>query len=368
MRRVPSGIIREPSASNIRNARPGSQSAGPLPEIPGRGMSPNASGDNEAIYTIPFFMISQSQSKQMEAESLWMWTGGRVGFGYFVFAEQSERKAFPMPLDQLLTIIEEISHGNYSGDIMPLTAPDQPEPIRSIAEAMGMLMVKVEGREYQLEMLVDELRQLNEQIRQNTIGVMAAMARALEARDEYTRGHADRVADWAEQLALKLGLDPDEVRYVKLGGLLHDIGKIGFPDDLFQDHGKKNPSHIVREIVKHPSVGYEILSSLDFLGPAVEFVRCHHERPDGKGYPRQLKDSEIPLGAKILAVSDAFDAMTTDRPYQKGRSFEVALEILQKGAGKQWDARCVGAFAEILGSSQGRSLIAVAGVRGDGPL
>lgn len=257
-----------------------------------------------------------------------------------------------MPIDQLLKIIQEIAHGNYSSDIMPLTVPDQPEPIRTIAEAMGMMMVKVEGREYQLEMLVEELRQLNEKIRQNTIGVMSAMARALEARDEYTRGHADRVAGWAERLARKLGLDQDQIKYVKLGGLLHDIGKIGFPDDLFQSHGKKNSSHIVKEIVKHPSVGYEILSDLDFLGPAVEFVRCHHERPDGKGYPRRLQDSEIPLGAKILAVSDAYDAMTTDRPYQKGRSTQVALEILQKGAGKQWDPRCVEAFAEVLGNPQ----------------
>lgn len=258
-----------------------------------------------------------------------------------------------MSADRLLEIIQAIARGNYSSDIMALTAPDQPEPIRTIAEAMGLMMVKVEAREYQLEMLVEELRHLNEQIRLNTIGVMAAMARALEARDEYTRGHADRVADHAEQLAIQLGLDEAEVRYVKLGGLLHDIGKIGFPDDLFQDHGRKNPPHIVREIVKHPRVGYEILSKLEFLGPAVEYVRNHHERPDGKGYPRRLEDSEIPLGAKILAVADAFDAMTTDRPYQKGKSCNEALAILQGGCGKQWDARCVDALVELL--KDGRS-------------
>ena len=129
---------------------------------------------------------------------------------------------------------------------------------------------------------------------------------------------------------------------------MHDIGKIGFSDDLFNPHGAKNPPEIVKEIISHPTTGANILHDLDFLGPAVEYVYCHHERPDGKGYPRKLKDEQIPLGAKILAVADAFDAMTTDRPYQKGRSRETALEILEKNAGKQWDSQCVSAIEAIL--------------------
>jgi SAM-dependent methyltransferase len=143
-------------------------------------------------------------------------------------------------------------------------------------------------------------------------------------------------------------MDDEAVEFVRLGGILHDIGKIGFPDDLFNPHHKKNPPEMVKNITRHPAEGAAILKNLDFLGPAVDYVHCHHERPDGKGYPRRLKASEIPLGASILAVADAFDAMTTDRPYQKGLSIDEALTILKKEADKKWDSDCVNAFAQVL--------------------
>jgi len=253
-----------------------------------------------------------------------------------------------MSIDKLLNIIEEIAAGNYSNDIMTLTRDDQPEPIRTIAEAMGLMMVKVEAREYRLELMVKELEALNEKIRKNTINTVSAMAHALAARDVYTEGHAARVGSLAAQMAVQMKLNDQETEHVRLGGILHDIGKIGFPDELFAEHEGKNPSHIVKEILKHPATGAEILNGLDFLGPAVEYVLCHHERPDGKGYPRHLKDEAIPLGAKILAVADAFDAMTTDRPYQKGRSPETALGILRKHAGTRWDEACVASLETIL--------------------
>ena len=251
-------------------------------------------------------------------------------------------------VDHLLEIIQEIAKGNYSNDIMALTGEDQPEPMRTIAEAMGMMMVKVEAREYRLEMLVEELKKLNEKIKQNTINVVSAMAHALAARDIYTEGHAVRVGDLACQMAQQLGLDEQEVEFMRLGGILHDIGKIGFPDRLFESHGARNPPEVVKEIIKHPAVGAEILHDLDFLGPVLDYVRCHHERPDGKGYPRNLKGDQIPLGARILAVADAFDAMTTDRPYQKGMTNEVAMGILRKHAGKKWDEGCVAALEAVL--------------------
>ena len=113
---------------------------------------------------------------------------------------------------------------------------------------------------------------------------------------------------------------------------------------------------MVKEIISHPTTGAAILRDLDFLGPAIEYVYCHHERPDGKGYPRNLKDEEIPLGAKILAVADSFDAMTTDRPYQKEKSRQIALDILRKNAGTKWDSQCVSAMEAILGESERESL------------
>lgn len=253
-----------------------------------------------------------------------------------------------MSVDRLLKIIEEIAGGKYSNDIMELTTEDHPETVRSVAEAVGLMMVKIEAREYHLEMMVQELETLNQTIRNNTIHMVSAMAHALAARDTYTEGHTARVADLAKRMAEYMEFDDDQIEYVRLAGILHDIGKIGFSDALFNPHGAKNPPEIVKEILSHPATGATILEDLDFLGPAIEYVHCHHERPDGKGYPRKLKDEEIPLGAKILAVADAFDAMTTDRPYQKGKSLETALDILRKNAGTKWDARCVSAMEAIL--------------------
>lgn len=252
------------------------------------------------------------------------------------------------PIEELLQVIEEIAKGNYSNDIMPLTADDQPEPVRTIAEAVGMMMVKVEAREYQLEMLIEELKELHEKVKQNSINVVSAMATALSARDEYTQGHTARVSELAYKMAVRMNLNEKETEFIRLGGVLHDIGKIGFSDRLFQSHGSKNSSDLVKEIIKHPTTGWEILRDLDFLGPALEYVYSHHERPDGLGYPQELKDEEIPLGARILAVADGYDAMTTDRPYQKGRSKEEALRILKENAGKKWDEKCVDAIEHIL--------------------
>lgn len=254
-------------------------------------------------------------------------------------------------LKKLLEVIQDVSSGKYSNDIMSLTGPGTPEPVRMIAEAMGLMMVKVEAREYRLEMLVSELKALNEKIRRNTINTVSTMANALDARDPYTKGHTERVADLAEQIAIEMGIEDKDVNYIRLGGLLHDIGKIGFPDYLFQPHEEKNPPEMVKRIIKHPTVGAEILQELDFLGPALEYVRSHHERPDGKGYPRRLKAADIPLGAKIIAVADSFDAMTTERPYQKAMTPEVALEILQRHAGAQWDTGCVEALGHYLANS-----------------
>lgn len=231
---------------------------------------------------------------------------------------------------QLLEIIEEIASGSYSDRIMALTGPDSPEPVRTIAEAMGLMMVKVEAREFRLEQLIAQLKELNQRIRDNTIATVSAMAHALAARDAYTEGHAARVGELGAELARRLGLPTEDVEWVRLGGILHDIGKIGFPDTLFETHGKKNPPELVKRIIGHPARGYEILRDLDFLGPALDFVRDHHERLDGSGYPRNLKGDDISLGACILAVADGYDAMTTDRPYQKGMEPKVALEKLRK--------------------------------------
>jgi HD-GYP domain-containing protein (c-di-GMP phosphodiesterase class II) len=242
---------------------------------------------------------------------------------------------------RLLEIIKEIAEGHYSDDIMELTRDDVPEPIRTVAEAMGLMMVKVEAREF-------HLTQLYERIRQGAIATVSAMANALAARNAYTEGHAERVSVLARDTARGLGLNDEETEFVRLGGLLHDIGKIGFSDLLFEDHGQKNPPELVKIILGHPEVGWRVLADLDFLGPALTYVRCHHERLDGSGYPRRIKGEAIPFGALIIAAADGFDAMTTDRPYQKGMDIQTALANLRKQCPHRLDTRVVEALAKVV--------------------
>jgi putative nucleotidyltransferase with HDIG domain len=160
------------------------------------------------------------------------------------------------------------------------------------------------------------------------------------------------VGELGAAIARRLGLAEDEVERVRLGGVLHDIGKINFRDELFAQHDARLPGDLVKIVVRHPEVGYEILRELDFLGPALDFVRCHHERLDGSGYPRKIKAPEIPLGARIIAVADGFDAMTTDRPYQNGMDPVVALANLRKQTPHRLDAAVVAALEELVAAGE----------------
>lgn len=232
--------------------------------------------------------------------------------------------------DKMITIIEDIAKGNYSNDIMTFAKDDNDENIRRISEAVGMMMVKVEAREYALQLMVDQLQELNDTIKKNALQTVSSIAKALGVRDEYTEGHAERVASYATRLATRLGLSQSEIHDIQVAGMLHDIGKIGFSDELFANTDSKLSDRMFAEICQHPTRGREILCELEFIGPAVDYVAAHHEKLDGTGYPLGLKGEEIPLGARILAVADCFDAITTTRSYQTARSCEAALEILNK--------------------------------------
>ncbi|WP_243544502.1 HD-GYP domain-containing protein [Pseudodesulfovibrio tunisiensis] len=241
--------------------------------------------------------------------------------------------------ENLLRLIREIAGGTYSDDIMELTGPGYPPEIREIAEAVGMMMVRIEAREYHLE-------QLAEQLKANSLKTVTAIATALGERDAYTAGHGDRVGAYAARLGQRLGLDADTVEQLRIAGILHDIGKIGFSDTIFSNEDTSLNKDMLLEIRSHPQWSYNILQDLDFLGPVLEYVYDHHERLDGKGYPRGLRDGEIPLGARILAVVDCFDAMTTNRPYQPGRTPQHALAVLGEMAGSALDPDVVEAFMD----------------------
>jgi HD-GYP domain-containing protein (c-di-GMP phosphodiesterase class II) len=238
---------------------------------------------------------------------------------------------------RLVEAIKAIAAGRYSNDIMELTGPEYPPEVQELAEAVGMMMVRIEAREYHLE-------QLTETIRANSLSTVTAVVNALGARDAYTEGHGERVSAYAERLARRLGLDDDETERIRIAGVLHDIGKIGFSDLIFSNEDTHMNEDMLLEIRSHPQWGYDILKNLDFLGPSLDYVYAHHERLDGRGYPRGLSGDEIPLGARVLAVADCFDAMTTNRPYQRGRTPQEALAILGSLAGAALDPAVVDAF------------------------
>ena len=181
------------------------------------------------------------------------------------------------------------------------------------------------------------------QLQDTYLMTIEALAAAVEARDPYTHGHTRRVEQYAVLMAGALGASRDEVTALRHACVLHDIGKIGIEDQILRKQGRLDPSEEVR-MQRHSLIGVEMLYGIDFLEPVLPLIRHHHERWDGNGYPDQLGEDEIPLGARILAVADALDAMTSDRPYRPARTFEYAKSEILKGSGTHFDPEVVTAF------------------------
>jgi putative nucleotidyltransferase with HDIG domain len=175
-----------------------------------------------------------------------------------------------------------------------------------------------------------------------------SLVAALDARDRDTRGHSERVSDLALEVALEMGVPEgsEDARTIQWGSLLHDVGKIAVPDAIL-----RKPDSLTNEeweiMRAHPVAGYDILRSVAFLAPAADIVLAHHERFDGNGYPARLAGDDIPLGARIFAIADAFDAMTSDRYYRAGVSAEESLAELVKHSGSQFDPAVVRAFLRV---------------------
>jgi len=168
-----------------------------------------------------------------------------------------------------------------------------------------------------------------------TFQSLVALANAVDAKDRYTAGHADRVTEYALIIARKMKYSPhDQSAWVRLerGGRLHDIGKIGVPDAVLEKPGKLTEAEF-EKMKSHTTIGFNILSVLKMLTDELVIVRSHHERYDGKGYPDQKKGDELPMFAWIVSAADAIDAMTSDRPYRKGMSLEMAIDQVREGAG-----------------------------------
>ncbi len=184
-----------------------------------------------------------------------------------------------------------------------------------------------------------------DELRRSYDSIVAVLCAALDLRDNVTHGHARRVSELASVVAWQMGLRKEEERRIEKAAVLNDIGKMGVADAVLAKPGPLDDAEWA-EMKRHPELGYRMLKGIDFLKDAAEIVYAHHERYDGAGYPRGLKGDEIPLGARIFAVVDAYDAMTSHRPYRKARPHQKAVEEVVRNSGIQFDPDVVRAFLE----------------------
>jgi HD-GYP domain-containing protein (c-di-GMP phosphodiesterase class II) len=218
----------------------------------------------------------------------------------------------------------------------------------------------------QVAQRAEENRRLYEDLRAIYRDTVRAFAAAIDIKDKYTQGHSERVGRYSEIIAREMGWSEDEVEGIQIAGYLHDVGKLVVDRNIINA-----PYHIdakqSSELNKHPAAGYEILAAINHPYADIPLMaKYHHERLDGRGYPDGLTDKQIPLGAKIVSLADAFDAMTTDRPYRRRRSFEDVVRDLRQNSGKQFDGKVVVAFArailnELLGETKDRRIMKMLG-------
>ena len=210
-----------------------------------------------------------------------------------------------------------------------------------------------------LQERIDEIKDLYTKEHRVFIHTAIALAAAIDARDPYTHGHTERVTHYALAVADELYEIPEAQSYrnfretLHIAALLHDVGKIGIPDAILNKKGKLTKKEF-EKIKEHPVIGATILTPIKELGDVVKEIKYHQERYDGKGYPEGIKSSEIPLIARIIAVCDAFDAITTDRPYRQRKMSEIAIQELRNGSGTQFDPIVVSAF--LLAFEKGKIL------------
>jgi HD-GYP domain-containing protein (c-di-GMP phosphodiesterase class II) len=222
----------------------------------------------------------------------------------------------------------------------PSTLPREMAEIEELREELARLRASLAERDREAEQ-----REL--QLRASYEATVRALADAVEARDAYTARHAERVSAYGLEIARACGMDTGGGPDLEFGFLLHDIGKIAISDAILYKPGRLTDDE--RDAMRrHPLIGEEIVRGIDFLAGARQVVRSHHERWDGAGYPNHLAGDQIPLGARIIFVADAYDAMTSDRAYSRSMSQREALGELERCAGTQFDPAVVRALAEEL--------------------
>jgi putative nucleotidyltransferase with HDIG domain len=206
--------------------------------------------------------------------------------------------------------------------------------------------VELQRKNSEIEELFRELKTAFEEVRQSYQDILEALMAALDTRDTETQGHSLRVAEYTVTIARHMRIDEPDLTNIRRGALLHDVGKIGIPDAILRKPGKLTEEEWV-EMRKHPEIGYHMLSSIKFLEKSLPIVLSHQERFDGSGYPHKLKGEQIPLGARIFALADTLDAMTSNRPYRAALPYERARQEVIDFSGRQFDPDVAKVFLEI---------------------
>lgn len=182
---------------------------------------------------------------------------------------------------------------------------------------------------------------------------ISALSNAVDAKDQYTSGHSHRVADYSVEIARKMGFNEAQIDKIRTAAILHDIGKIGINENILNKPGKLE-NYEFDEIKKHPEIGYHILQQVTNLSEIAKIIMHHHERYDGKGYPCAIGHNKVPIESYIISVSDAYDAMTTNRPYRKALDSRTAMQIIINESGKQFHPKVVKAFVKYIGYTEER--------------
>lgn len=260
-----------------------------------------------------------------------------VGIG-IIFA-----KRLTTPVHELANVAGKIASGDFSQRISVHSSTE----IGDLSDSFNLMAEKVQKYIADIQRASDENRQL-------FLGTVKSLAAAIDGKDPYTRGHSERVSRFSVAIAERLGMNNEEVEKIRLSALLHDVGKIGIDDKIL-----KKPAALTDEeyeiMKQHPQKGYKIMSQIPAMKDFLPGMYMHHEMIDGRGYPQGLKGDEIPMMARIVAVADTFDAMTTDRPYSRALKLEEALKLIKGYVGTRYDVRVVEALVTACEEGQVRA-------------
>ena len=269
-----------------------------------------------------------------------------------------------MILDFIMTpihgdqVVEEIRKFNKELYILLLTGhKDLAPPLETIkkldiqgycekSDKFDQLLLLIESGIKSIAQM-NEIKKINKELENAYLESIETLRYTVEAKDTYTRGHSDRVSEFSVLIGKKVNLSEEELRLLKIGGLFHDIGKIGVPDSILLKESKLTDDEYF-EIKNHPSIGAHILSTASIFKDVIPIVKHHHERYDGHGYPSQLQGNDIPYLARIAAIADSFDAMTSKRTYRDSLSFDMVMAEFEKCKSTQFDPELTDVFLSIL--------------------